>query len=124
MSFALRVEDLARFPAPHFLASSPLLVNIGTYATLGLEAALGVLVWNRKARPWVLGLGVLFHLSIAYSVRVGFFTAAVLTLYLSFIPSERASKLIETVRARLERVRRGRRAELRWAPVGQADQRR
>jgi HTTM domain len=105
-SYVLRIEDFARFPEPSFVVSTPLLVNIATYATLGLEAALGVLVWNRKARPWVLSLGVLFHLSIAYSVRIGFFTAAMLTLYLSFVPPERASALIGTVRGWLDRFSR------------------
>jgi hypothetical protein len=105
VSYALRVDEYGRFPEPHFLASTPLLVNLATYGTLALEAALGVLVWNRKARPWVLVLGLIFHVSIAYSIKVGFFTAGMLTLYLSFLPPERASGLIRSIGARLARLR-------------------
>jgi hypothetical protein len=106
MSYALRREEFARFLDPNLLTSTPLLVNLATYGTLALEAALGILVWNRKARPWVLALGVIFHVSISLSVRIGFFTAAMLTLYLSFVPPERARELFETLRTRVGRRQR------------------
>jgi hypothetical protein len=101
VSYALRVGDLERFPIPRFVTDSTLIANLMTYGTLTIEIALGVLVWNRRARPWVLGLGVALHLSIEYSMRVGFFTAAMFVLYLAFVPPETASRVVLAVRERV-----------------------
>ena len=101
VSYALRVGDLERFPVPHLLTDSVLVANLMTYGTLATELALGVLVWNRRARPWVLGLGLALHLGIDYSMRVGFFTFAMLVLYLAFVPPESASRAILAVRERV-----------------------
>lgn len=107
VSYALRLEDLTRLPVPLAIADSELISNFLTFGTLAVELALGVLVWNRKARPWVLLLGVGMHLSIEYSLRVGFFSFAMLTLYLVFVPPETASAWLLKVRRRLARSRLG-----------------
>jgi hypothetical protein len=107
VSYALRVGDLERFPIPHFVTDSVLVANLMTYGTLAIEIAIGVLVWNRRARPWVLGLGVALHLGIDYSMRVGFFTAAMFVLYLAFVPSDTAARFVLSVRERV-RPRRAR----------------
>jgi hypothetical protein len=36
-----------------------------TYWTLAVELMLGMLVWNRTARPVVLALGVVLHVTVA-----------------------------------------------------------
>jgi vitamin K-dependent gamma-carboxylase-like protein len=108
VSYAVRIKDLTRFPLPDSLTTSVLVSNVLTYGTLALELAIAVLVWNRRARPWVLGAGVAFHLAISYSIRVGFFTLAMLVLYLSFLPDDTASRLIRSVRDRLRAAVPGR----------------
>ena len=45
-------------------STSAVLLNLFTWATLAFEATFFVLVWNRRLRPWVLGIGVAFHLGI------------------------------------------------------------
>jgi len=100
VSYAVRLEDLARFDLPQALATSELAVNLLTYGTLAVEAALGILVWNRRLRPWVLGLGIALHLGIDLTVRVGFFSYAVFVLYLAFLPPD-------VVSARLLALRHG-----------------
>lgn len=100
VSYAFRTE-LARFPLPGFVTDDLLTVNLLTYGTLAVELALGVLVWNRKLRPWVLALGVALHLGIDYSLRVGFFSLVVLTLYLVWVPPETMSRRLLAVRARI-----------------------
>ena len=107
VSYALRVGDLERFPVPHFVTDSVAIANLMTYGTLAIEIAIGVLVWNRRARPWVLGLGVALHLGIDYSMRVGFFTGAMFVLYIAFVPPETASRAVLAVRDRV-RPRRAR----------------
>jgi Vitamin K-dependent gamma-carboxylase len=101
ISYALRLEDLARFEPTDSLTSSELLVNLLTYGTLAIEAAIGILVWNRALRPWVLGLGLLLHVGIDLTLRVGFFSYAILVLYLAFLPPEAVSKRLLTVKGRL-----------------------
>ena len=88
VSYALRVADLQRFHAPHFLSHGLLASNFLTYGTLAVELALGVLVWNRALRPWVLGAGLLFHLGIELTIRVGFFSLALFVLYLAWLPPD------------------------------------
>ena len=100
VSFALRLEDLQRFHVPGFITHSIVASNIMTLGTLALEASLAILVWNRKARPYVLLLGVLMHVAIAINIMVGFFTMAILTAYLAFIPPDTMARVIERVRLR------------------------
>jgi len=101
VSFAVRLEDLQRFAAPSWIASDALTANVVTYAALGIEAAVGVLVWNRKLRPWVLGLGVALHLGIELTIRVGFFSYGLLVLYLAFVSPDVASRWIRATRDRV-----------------------
>jgi hypothetical protein len=103
VSYALRIEDLHRFPTPSFITDSVIASEMLTFGTLALELGLAVLVWNRVARPWVLGLGITLHLMIEYSILVGFFSFAILTAYLAFVPPESASRRILAVRDRLRR---------------------
>jgi hypothetical protein len=88
VSYALRVGDLERFAAPHFISHTVLASNLLTYGTLAVELALGILVWNRALRPWVLGAGLLFHLGIELTIRVGFFSLALFVLYMVWLPPD------------------------------------
>ena len=107
VSYALRLEQLARFPLPGFMSSNVLLVNLLTYGTLAVELGVAILVWNRTLRPWVLAAGACLHLLIHYSIEVGFFTFAMLLLYLAFVPAERSAALLLWSRARMARSRVG-----------------
>jgi hypothetical protein len=101
VSYALRLPELSVFPVPHWLTTNALLMNAATWGTLLAEIAIGVLVWHRRLRPWVLGLGVLLHLSILLTLAVGFFSWAVWVLYLAFVPPEVAQRWVDRLRARL-----------------------
>jgi hypothetical protein len=103
VSYAMRIEDIARFHVPTIISNSVALSTLMTYGTLAIELAIAVLVWNRKARPWVLGLRVALHLGIDYSIRVGFFTFAMFVLYIAFIPPDTATRWIAAVGDRLSR---------------------
>jgi hypothetical protein len=111
ISFAVRLDDLERFAAPAWIFGNELIANLLTYATLATEASIGILVWNRRLRPWVLGLGVALHLGIDLALRVGFFTFALFVLYLAFLPPDRVSERLLAIRergwARLRRPRAG-----------------
>ena len=104
VSDALRIQDIQRLPTPAFVTHSVLLTNVLTFGTLGVELALGVLVWNRTARPWVLALGVCMHLGIDSTIIVGFFSYAMLTAYLAFVPPETATRFTLATRDVLTRL--------------------
>ena len=105
LSYAFRLEFLDRFPLPAFMTDSVIVVNLLTYGTLCTEMALAVLVWKRRLRPWVLLLGVAFHLLIDYRLRVGFFSYAVFVLYLAFIPPDVMDRWLLGLRDRFRRRR-------------------
>ena len=116
VSYALRIDDIHRFATPDFLTDSVVLSEILTFGTLLLELALAILVWNRTLRPWVLALGVSLHVSIAFSIMVGFFTMLMLTLYLAFIPAETARRLILSALEARRRRKASRRKSTRRPP--------
>jgi Vitamin K-dependent gamma-carboxylase len=101
ISYAARLEDLTRFELPDWIATSELIINLMTYGTLAAEAAIGILVWNRRLRPWVLGLGVFLHLAIDITMRVGFFSYGLFVLYLAFLPPEAVSARLLALRKRV-----------------------
>src|SRR5206468_6924850 len=100
VGYAFRLEDLARFPVPD-IGASLALTHVLTYAVLAIEASIGVLVWNRRLRPWVLLVGVCLHLGIEYRLRVGFFSWAILVTYLAWVPADVAERVL----ARVARLR-------------------
>jgi hypothetical protein len=104
VSYAFRIEDVSRFPVPSFVTDSLVISNLLTFGTLAVELSIGILVWNRVLRPWVLLLGVGLHLGIDYAVRVGFFSYAVLAAYVAFVPPDVARSLILGGRDRLSRI--------------------
>ena len=110
-AFALRMLDQLRYPTPALVSGSPLITEWLTFSTLAIELSVGILVWNRVLRPWVLGLGALLHLGIEIFIMIGFFSIAVWCLYLVFIPPETAERLVIRLRDRL-RARRFRSPEV------------
>lgn len=106
VTYALRMLDQLRIPSPDFVAGSPLLVEWFTFGTLLTELSIGLFVWNRRARPWVLAAGVLMHLSIEIFIMIGFFSMAIWCLYLVFLPPEGTERAVLALRDRW-RARRG-----------------
>ncbi len=88
VSYALRLPDMLLLPTPHWFTTSSLLMNAATWGTLVVELSVGILVWNRRLRPWALAGGVVMHTFIMITLAVGFFTLAVFVLYLAFVPPE------------------------------------
>ena len=105
VSYAMRIADIERFAPPAFVTDSVLLANVMTFGTLLTELSIAILVWNRKARPWILLVGVGFHFGIDLTIRVGLFSFALYVLYLSFLNPNVASRLILAVRDRFSRAR-------------------
>lgn len=98
VSWALRIDELVRLPLPLSITESVLISNVATYGTLAVELALAVLIWNRRARPWVLAAGVLLHLSIEITMRVGFFSVGIFLYYVAFLPPDTVSARLLALR--------------------------
>jgi hypothetical protein len=110
LGLALRIEDLRRFGPPEWLFEQSILLNALTWFTLLFEVGFLLAVWNRRLRPWVLGIGVAFHLGIDIFLDIGFFSVAMWTAYLAFIPPEVADRLI----GRLDAGSSGRASRAGW----------
>lgn len=122
VSYSLRVMEVARFDLPRWLTDSALLSNVLTYGTLAVELSLAVLLWNRRARPWVVAAGLLLHVSIQTTIMVGLFSTTVAVGYLAFTEPENASRWLLVLRDRLRRSRLGPLRRLGWAgPRREAD---
>jgi hypothetical protein len=93
LSYAFRLEDMLIVPVPQWISTNALLINVATWGTLLLELAIGILVWNRRCRPSVLAAGLALHFAILVTVAVGFFTPAMLVLYVAFVSPETIRRL-------------------------------
>lgn len=96
--YSLNLDDLARFPVPDFVTESAVLANLATWSVLLVELGIGVLVWIRPLRKWVLLAGVGLHIGIDIGLTVGFFSYTMFVLYVAFIPPERAERLVRAIR--------------------------
>jgi hypothetical protein len=57
----------------------------GGWSALALEFSLGVLIWVKSLRYFLLVLGLLFHLSLEYSLNIALFQWDVLSAYILFV---------------------------------------
>jgi hypothetical protein len=99
-SFAVRMDDLQRYALPGVFSDSVLFSSVMTYWTLAIELMIGILVWNRAARRYVLALGVGLHLLVGFNLRLGFFSETMLAAYLAFLSPAAATAVILAVRDR------------------------
>jgi hypothetical protein len=93
VSYALRLVDMQRLPSPDWLTTNALLMNVATWAALATELAIGVLVWNKRLRPWVLAAGAAMHLMIDIGIIIGIFSYAMFVLYLAWVPPDTVKRL-------------------------------
>ncbi len=105
VSYSLQVVEVARFDVPAWFAQSALVSNVATYGTLAIETSLALLIWNRRARPWVIAAGVALHLSVLATIMVGLFSVTVFVGYLAFTPPEVATRWLLALRDHLWRAR-------------------
>ncbi|MBL8778838.1 MAG: HTTM domain-containing protein [Acidimicrobiales bacterium] len=106
VSYALRMTDIANFSVPEPIVADALVMNVATWVALGLELAIGVLVWNRRARPKVLAAGAILHAVFLVTFGIAFFSFAVFVLYLAFLPPDGLSAWAARRRDRRRRDRR------------------
>jgi hypothetical protein len=104
VSYAARLEDFQRYAMPSVLSHSLVFSTVMTYWTLAIELMVGILVWNRAARPYVLALGAGMHFFISLSMRLGFFSETMVATYLAFLSPAAATALVLAVRRRFNAI--------------------
>ncbi len=82
--YVYHLDAVQRFQLPAWLLR-PTMLKLGTWSALALEFSLGVLIWIKKLRYALLGLGLLFHLFLEYSLNVPLFQWDVLSAYILFV---------------------------------------
>jgi hypothetical protein len=88
VGIAMQLEDLQRFAVPAALSTSLLVSAVLTYSALAVEASLAFGMWLPRLRYWVMAAGVGLHLGIEASLLIGWFSLAVISSYLAFVPPE------------------------------------
>jgi hypothetical protein len=82
--YVYHLDSLRRFPVPAWLLGAATLKWAG-WSAIALEFSLGVLIWVKDLRYYLLALGLLFHLSLEYSLNISLFQWDVLSAYILFI---------------------------------------
>ncbi|MFZ0738054.1 MAG: HTTM domain-containing protein [Candidatus Acidiferrales bacterium] len=97
--YVFHLDELRRFPVPSWLLQ-PTVLKLGTWFALALEFALGILIWVKELRYPLLAIGVLFHLSLEYSLNVPMFQWDVLSAYVLFIDAADLERVWNWIRSR------------------------
>lgn len=98
--YIYHLDSLRRFPVPAWLLG-PTMLKWGGWSALALEFSLGVLIWIKSLRYFLLALGLLFHLSLEYSLNISLFQWDVLSAYILFIDPADASRAWNWIKLRL-----------------------
>ena len=82
--YVYHLDELKRFPLPAWFFR-PIVVKLGSWSALVLEFSLGVLIWVKEFRYYILAMGLLFHLWLEYSLNIPLFQWDVLSAYVLFV---------------------------------------
>lgn len=89
--YVYHLDSLRRFPVPAWLLG-PTTLKWAGWSAIVLEFALGILIWVKSLRYYVLGLGLLLHLWLEYSLNISLFQWDVLSAYILFVDPPDASR--------------------------------
>ncbi|MFZ3216874.1 MAG: HTTM domain-containing protein [Candidatus Acidiferrales bacterium] len=98
--YVYHLDELQRFYVPPWMLR-PTILRIGTWVGLALEFSLGVLVWVKELRYYLLGMGVVFHLWLEYSLNVPMFEWDVLSAYVLFVEPADMARVWKWIRGRV-----------------------
>jgi predicted DCC family thiol-disulfide oxidoreductase YuxK len=85
-------EHYNRF-ALDFLASHYWLVNLATYGTILIELAYSFLIWDRRARPYLLVDALFLHVMFAFLMGLFYFSFVMAMGHMSFVYPEWLARL-------------------------------
>jgi hypothetical protein len=83
--YALRLDDMTKFPLPGAITESIGWLKILTWSTLVLEFMVPVLIWGKRTRWLCIGFAVLFHLGTDYAMNLFLFHWIMMLGLISFV---------------------------------------
>jgi hypothetical protein len=92
--YTLSVDDFSTPFVRNIVAHYPIVSVVGSYVTLGYQLAFPWLIWNRRARPWLMSLGTFIHLQISLVMGLFSFGLAVMTSYVVFFTDARSASVL------------------------------
>ncbi len=95
--YVYHLDEFRRFPIPARFFH-PIVLKLGSWSALALEFSLGVLIWVKELRYYLLALGLLFHLWLEYSLNIPLFQWDILSAYVLFIDADDLSRLWNALR--------------------------
>lgn len=98
--YVYHLDSLRRFPVPAWFLR-PTMLRWAGWSAIALELCLGVLIWVKSLRYFLLTLGLLFHLSLEYSLNISLFQWDVLSGYILFIDPADALRAWNWIKVRL-----------------------
>lgn len=101
--YTSRLPEFWRFPLP-YVFEHMWTIKIWTWATLVIEFSMGVLVWVRELRYWVLLAGVLLHLGIDYTMNIPLFGPTMIAAYITFVEPRRIQQALDWMKSRMRRI--------------------
>jgi predicted DCC family thiol-disulfide oxidoreductase YuxK len=101
--YTSRLMEFWRFPVP-YIFEHMWTIKLWTWSTLLIEFSLGVLVWIKEFRYWVLLAGVLLHAGIDYSMNIPLFGLIMCGAYITFVEPAHLKRFWEKVCIRLNRT--------------------
>jgi uncharacterized membrane protein YphA (DoxX/SURF4 family) len=99
-----RLQEFERFWVPEFMRQFPM-VWVTTYGTILVEFAMVSLVFYRPYRKWILGMAVMMHLYIDYSMNIPLFSWLMICQYICFYDADEIRGWAGRVGQRLSRWR-------------------
>ena len=100
--YVYHLDELQRFPIPPWFFR-PAILRLATWFALVFEFSMGVLIWIKELRYPLLALGVLFHLSLEYSLNIPMFQWDVLAAYILFVDPVDLTRFWNWIRTRANR---------------------
>lgn len=70
-------------------------LKLGTWITFLYQISFPILIWVKKVRPWLLFVGLVFHLSVTFLVGVSDFGLILVAVYIIYIPADKAAQILE-----------------------------
>lgn len=101
--YTSRLVEFWRFPVP-YVYEHMWTIKLWTWGTLVVELALGVLVWIKELRYWVLLSGLLLHLGIDYSMNIPLFGPTMVAAYITFVEPEHLQNCLRSLKRRFSRA--------------------
>lgn len=117
---AFGLRNMHRFWAPDFVYSNVWLANVMTWGSIVLEVTIPFALFSKRWRRPAIVVGIAFHLSIEYLLRVGIFSWVMIVAYLTFLSADDIARLALWWRNAISHRHRDHRHDDRPAVHGQA----